>query len=134
MALIFSVGKNGPEMGSFRDQARRAECAKNLSLSRYPNKTTTLYIAAYNCLSLSNQSRFIELEKETENINWDLIGISELRRKNEQVLELAPGNTFYYRDTSTGRTGGIGFLINKKWNKRILEITSISDRVASLPL
>ncbi|XP_072380650.1 uncharacterized protein [Diabrotica undecimpunctata] len=122
-------------MGSSREPVRRAEGAKNLrSLNHYPARSTTLYVATYNCRSLANQARLIELENEAVNIKWDVIGISEVRRKDEELIELESGNILYHKGTENGRTSGVGFLINKKWKDRIVDISSTSDRVASLSL
>ncbi|XP_072395111.1 uncharacterized protein [Diabrotica undecimpunctata] len=96
------------------------ESPKNLrSLNRYPNKTTTLYITTYNCPLA---------------IKWEVVEISEVRRKDEELLELASysNNIFYYRRTPTGRKCGIKFLINKKRKRSVVKITCILDKVASL--
>ncbi|XP_072403145.1 uncharacterized protein [Diabrotica undecimpunctata] len=122
-------------MGSSQGPVRRAEGAKNLrSLNHYPARSTTLYVATYNCRSLANQAKLIELENEAVNIKWDVIGISEVRRKDKELIELESGNILYHKGTENGRTSGVGFLINKKWKDRIVDIASTSDRVASLSL
>lgn len=41
---------------------------------------------------------------------------------------------FYYKGTSTGRISGIEFLIKKEWKDRVVNVTGILDRVASLTL
>lgn len=34
-----------------------------------------------------DESYFVELEKEIENIKWEIIGISEMRRLGEKIIE-----------------------------------------------
>lgn len=44
-------------------------------------------------------------------------------------MELNSGNMLYHQEKPTGRTSGVGSLINKRWKIRIEEMTSISNRV-----
>lgn len=70
----------------------------------------------------------MELERELEQIKWDIVGISETRRKGENQLTLKSGNLFYHTGEESGLRG-VGFLIHKKHAKRVLDIKSISPRV-----
>jgi len=97
-------------------------------------RTTTLHLATYNCRSLKSEDRLLELLTEAEKIKWDIIGLSEVRRKSEDMITLKDGNVFYYRGTKDGRLGGVGFLINKKWRNNVEKIESVSDRVCKLIL
>ena len=134
----FSGGSVGPECtatstGSVQESTNRAEGAKNpRSLNKYPY--TTLYIATFNCRTLSTQARLLELEHELETIKWDILGISEVRRKGEGMIKLQSGNHLYYKGTDTGRTSGVGFLINKNLKHKLVQTSSVSDRVATLTL
>lgn len=51
-------------------------------------KFTTLQTATYHVRTLSGESHLVELEKEIENIQWDIIGISEMGRPCEKIIEL----------------------------------------------
>nr|XP_014354026.1 PREDICTED: ribonuclease inhibitor-like [Latimeria chalumnae] len=73
-----------------------------------------------------------ELEEELRRIKWDIIGLSELRHKGEEQLELRSSHLFYHRGSKNGRTGGMGFPIHKRLKNNIIELESISDRIASL--
>lgn len=64
-----SLPPSDPHCGSMVE----AESAKNSSLNHYSKKTTTLFVATYNCLSLTNESKLTELEKDAGNIKWDVI-------------------------------------------------------------
>ena len=77
------------------------------------NKVTELSIATYNVRTLSNDYHLTSLENEIEKINWDIIGISEMRRPGEKVVQLASQYTMFNKGNDEKR-GGVGFLINKK--------------------
>ena len=98
------------------------------------HRTTTLQLATYNCRSLKSEDRLLELLSEAEKIKWDVIGLSEVRRKSEDLMTLREGHLFYYSGTKDGRLGGVGFLINKKWKNNVEKIESVSDRVCKLIL
>ncbi|KOB75448.1 Endonuclease-reverse transcriptase, partial [Operophtera brumata] len=54
---------------------------------------------------LKVQSNFIGI--------WDLIGLSEVLRKGEDLLRLTSGHLFFFRGHEDTSYGGVGFLINK---------------------
>lgn len=56
----------------------------------------------------------------------DVIRISEMRGKTEDIRELNSGNIQYHQRPSTGITSKLGFLINKNWKTRINEVTCVS--------
>ena len=115
-----------------------AEGAKN---TRVPTgclgklvKLDRLEIATFNCRSLSNEARLQELEEELKFIKWDIIGLSEVRRKDEGMLELKSGHSFYFKGNKTGQNGGVGFLVNKRLKNNILEVEGVSDRLAKIEI
>lgn len=62
---------------------------------------------------MSQQANLTDLEQVAENTKWDVTGISKMRRKNGNVIELNPGEILYHEGTPTGRSRRVGFLINK---------------------
>ena len=119
IATVYGSGQN----------CKKTEGAKN---HRSSGCCKFMTIATYNGRSLSNESRLQELEEELDKIRWDIIGLSEIRRKGEEEIELNSGHILYYRGTNDGRTSGVGFLVHKKWKNHITEVDSASDRVARL--
>lgn len=71
----------------------------------------------------------IKLEQEQENIKWDIIRINEIKRKNQDLMELNLSNILYHQGTPTGRIRAVDFQ-SKERNTGIEEGTSISDRIA----
>ena len=47
---------------------------------------TTLYAATYNTRTLSSDEKLNEFELEIQNIKWDVIALSETKRKGEELL------------------------------------------------
>lgn len=93
-------------------------------------KTTTIQIATYNARSLSTAERQEELEKELEKIKWDIVGLSEVRNRGEELTELPSGHMMYARANHQQNIGGVGFLINKNIKNQITEYDSVSERLA----
>ena len=54
-------------------------------------------------------------------MKWDVIGLREVRRKEESFTTLQSGHMRYHSEANNGQAGG-GFLVNKTWkdNKSIL--------------
>ncbi|XP_044766144.1 craniofacial development protein 2-like [Coccinella septempunctata] len=94
----------------------------------------TLHIATFNTRSLLSQERLTELECEVENIKWDVIGLSEVRRRGEQLITLKSGHNLYYAGEEDKSIGGTGFLIHKRHNANIVSLKKISTRVICLVL
>lgn len=97
-------------------------------------KEKIMYIATYNTLSLLSEERLTELEYELENIKWDIVGLSEVRRRGEQLVTLKSGHSFYYVGEDNSSVGGTGFLIHKRHRTNIVSLKKISTRVICLVL
>ncbi|KAJ0181232.1 hypothetical protein K1T71_003317 [Dendrolimus kikuchii] len=76
---------------------------------------TKLTLATYNGRTIRLDSHHTELEVELSRINWHILGLSEVRREGED-------------------TGGVGFLVNKTPVNNVVEVNSVSNRVAYLVL
>jgi len=53
------------------------------------------------------------LEEELKRVHWDVLGISEIRKKGEQQFLLKSGNMYYHRCNENSSVGGVGLLIHK---------------------
>ena len=62
-----------------------------------------------------------------------MIGLGEVRRKEESFTTLQSGHLLYHSEANNGQAG-VGFLINKKWKDNITRVSSGSSRVAELIL
>ena len=70
-----------------------------------------------------------ERKLKENNMRWDVIGLGEVRRKEESFTTLQSGHLLYYSEANNGQAG-VGFLINKKWKDNITRVSSGSSRVA----
>jgi hypothetical protein len=57
-------------------------------------KFRKLWICTYNCRSLWSKASFDDLIMENKEIKWDIIGLSEMRRKDEGLVVLQNGHLF----------------------------------------
>ena len=83
-------------------------------------------IFAYNVRTLSEDHKLEELVEDLENIKWDIVGLSEVRRKEEHLIKLQDSHhLFYYRGKENGKTSGEGFLINRNVADNVSKFSSI---------
>ena len=75
----------------------------------------------------------LEDELKENNMKWDVIGLGEVRRKEESFTTLQSGHLPYHSEANNGQAG-VGFLKNKKWKDNITRVSSGSSRVAELVL
>ena len=116
--------RNGP-------QSPAAARQRVLRISWVPNT----YICSYNVRSLKDQNRLEELENELSEtrFKWNIIGLSETRRKGEHLVQLNSGHVLYTKGGEKS-IGGVGFLVNKNIKDRVVEFRGDSSRVASLTI
>lgn len=46
---------------------------------------TIILIATYNVKTLSSEDRLTELEEQIKEIKWDIVGLSEIRKPEENI-------------------------------------------------
>ncbi|XP_030765000.1 uncharacterized protein LOC115889187 [Sitophilus oryzae] len=121
-----SGSSNSLDYGSSRVR-KRAEDAKNpQSGPGYLNRRK-LHIATFNVQTLPKDEKLLELEEKLQHIKWDVVGLSEVRRKTEKQIELKSGNLLYHQGNNEYALGGVGFLINKRHIKNIVDIGSMIE-------
>lgn len=94
-----------------------------------PKKVSKLQIATYNIRSMAKDEKIYELEEELKRINWNIVGLSEVKRRGEQCIDLFSGNRLYYRGDENEAYGGIGFLVKRDIKEQIQKFKCISNRV-----
>ena len=94
-----------------------------------------LKIATYNVRTLLKDEHVQELEDELKenNMKWDVIGLGEVRRREESFTTLQSGHLMYHSEANNGQAG-VGFLVNKKWKDNITRVSSGNSRVAKVVL
>ena len=94
-----------------------------------------LKIATYNIRTLLKDEHVQELEDELKenNMKWDVIGLGEVRIKEESFTTLQSGHLLHHSEANNGQAG-VCFLVSKKWKDNITRVSSGSSRVAELVL
>lgn len=67
-------------------------------------------------------------------MKWDIVGLSEVRRTSEELIQLKSGNTLFYKGNENNKTNGVGFLITKNLKDQITEYAGVSERIAYITL
>ncbi|XP_072377789.1 uncharacterized protein [Diabrotica undecimpunctata] len=93
-------------------------------------KEKQLLLATFNIQSMAKDEKVYELEEELSKIEWDIVGLSEVKRRGEQCMHLNSGNRLYYSRKIDETNGGVGFLVKKYLTPYISTYKSVSDRVA----
>lgn len=93
------------------------------------------YLLSYNVKTLSTEAKLLTLEEELKGVEWDVLGLAEVRRRGENCIHLKSGNIFYHvGNTESKWVWGTGFLINKKWKNNIKMFKSNTDRIVQVLL
>lgn len=95
-----------------------------------------LFIATFNARTLQSDHRLEELEEELTHIRWDVLGLCETRRPEQQACTtLKSGHLLYANNTATNTyLGGVAIMVNKKIKNRVIKMSSISPRVIYIVL
>lgn len=89
-------------------------------------------IGTYNVRSLSSTERYLQLTHALENIDFDILGLSEVKRFGCNIEEYQDYILCYIGESKG--LHGVGFLIKKKHKHKLHNFTGISERVALLQL
>ncbi|KAJ2937218.1 hypothetical protein O0L34_g19452 [Tuta absoluta] len=80
-------------------------------------KKQNIYIGTLNTRTLRTDDHLRELEIALENINWDIIGMSEIKRMGEEILEFEDHILCF--EGETPGLHGVGFIIKKTLKNKI---------------
>ena len=94
----------------------------------------TLNICTYNVRTLMADEKLKELEHEIDNIKWDIVGLGEVRRKDERKIQLSSGNILFWKGSTNKNEAGVGFLINKNIAGNVTNFKAISERLIKITL
>ena len=65
--------------------------------------------------------------QELENVNWDVIGFSEMKEKDNKIELLDVGHKIFFSSNGTTRSNGGGFLVNKRFASLIEDYRPLSE-------
>lgn len=98
-------------------------------MKKKPQSTTKILLATYNSRTLSKDVHLLEFENLTKNFNYDIIGLSEVKRTGTNILEQNGYILSWFGVTK--KRGSVGFFFKSKWKNNV-EISYLSDRVGVL--
>ena len=105
--------------------------SKNNRRKNKKRKENEINIASLNVRTLKSEENLVELEYAVENSKIDILGLSEVRRKGENIIETKEGNLLCHIGNNFGQKG-VGFWITKKYKIALKEFRGINDRIALL--
>lgn len=103
-----------------------------MKFNKQSKNAAKFYVSTFNSRTLSTDDRLLAFENAIKKIKYDVIGLSEVKRIGEEIIE-KPGYIFYYCGVTRVR-GSVGFVVNSRWKDNIIEFKSFSDRVVTLKL
>ena len=92
-----------------------------------------LFLGTYNVRTLSKDHHLESLLHEIKHIKWHIIGLSEVRKMGNSLIEV-DDKLLYYHGHESKKQSGVGFLINSSIKNHVKKFASKSDRAASLTL
>ena len=103
-----------------------------LEKSKDNHRSPKIYIAALNALTLKSDENLLELTYALNQIKWDIVGLSEVRRIGERIIS-HPDFLLYHIGTTLGHHG-VGFIIKNYLISYIDGFIGISERIAMVNL
>uniref|UniRef100_A0A914UJJ6 Endonuclease/exonuclease/phosphatase domain-containing protein n=1 Tax=Plectus sambesii TaxID=2011161 RepID=A0A914UJJ6_9BILA len=96
--------------------------------------TPLLNFCTFNARSLLDAGQLADFEDQAARIDFDVIGLSEVRRRGTARLDLSSGYSLFYSGESNQSRNGVGFYMTQNWTARVLEFVPVSSRIASVLL
>ncbi|XP_072395136.1 uncharacterized protein [Diabrotica undecimpunctata] len=116
-------------LGQGSDQEiQQTEGAKNPRVRSGYHGRQQMYIATYNVRTLSSEEKLLELKEELKYIKWDVMGLCEVRREEEDCITLKSGHQLFYMGNKE-KIEGLGLLIHKRHTKNIPQLKGINPRI-----
>ena len=75
----------------------------------------------YNTRGLASEERLHEFEIVLDKIDWDIVGLSEVRKEGEWLIRRKNRNYLYYYGETKGQKG-VGFYIRGEIWEKVEEI------------
>jgi Reverse transcriptase (RNA-dependent DNA polymerase) len=86
------------------------------------------FVATFNTRTLQTSTHLFEISEALKKIKYDVIGLSEVKREGEEILQTS--HFTLCTKTDSRIRGSIGFIVRNKW--KIQKFKAFSDRVGIL--
>ena len=80
--------------------------------------------------TLRAEERLDSVEYQLKEIKWDVIGTMEMRIKGEGLVRRKSGNILYLKGNGENAINGVGFIINRRLEDQLEEVTGTYERLA----
>ena len=91
------------------------------------------FLATMNVLSLATDGRLTLFDQAVMKIKADVIGLCEVRRKEEGAIDLTSSSgTLYHTGRFGNRSAGCGFFVSRRMKPKVVRFLTISPRIALL--
>ena len=92
------------------------------------------YIGTWNVRTLRVDGKLEELIHELDRYRWNILGLSEIRKKGINEIQTLEGHKLYYVGNESKHINGVGFIVNKQITSTVMCFNAISDRIAIIRL
>jgi hypothetical protein len=116
--------RGGVNVPDSRGDARDKDTGEK---ERLINAKSKVAIGTWNVRTLWEDGSLELLVKELERFEWEVIGLSEVRRKGHGTVEYDGCKLLYAGGDK--RQGGVGILLSKNATKSLIEYHPVSSRV-----
>ena len=89
-------------------------------------------IGTWNVRTLSATGKLYELVHELKRYQWQIIGISEMRWKDNGELRTEDGHKVYYSGPTDKHEHGVGFIINNMITNTVMGCQAVSSRIITI--
>ena len=124
-----------PGLQSLNDGVR-PNPAGRLSADGNRKSTATIKLCTYNTRTLRTDDDLERLLNQVKNLNWDIIGLCETKRKGEGLWQLQDGTWMFEKaKTEDDKDAkGIAFLVHKDIRKYVIGFKAYSNRIIRVDL
>ena len=98
------------------------------------NAKKTINIGTWNVRSLLGTGKADLLVNEMKRLDWDVIGLAELRWKGQGTLDLDDGCKILFSGAKDQGQAGVGFLLNDSAYRSMLSSDAVNERIISIRL
>lgn len=102
------------------------------NLDRQNVAKVEMVIATWNVRTLRESGKVDVLVQEMNQLEWNILGISEMRWKGIGEGTTEDGHKIWFSGGERNHERGVGFLVNKNSKNSVLEYTPVSDRIAAI--
>ena len=109
---------------------------EKLATEEYKIKTrrNETYIGTWNVRTLREDGKLEELTHELDRYRWNVLGLSEVRKRGVNEIQTIEGHKLYYIGNDKKHINGVGFVIHSEITRMVMCFNPINERLATIRL